>query len=312
MSFTFSKYVVNIILLYISPDNIISLFYRYDFDFRMNFIYKIYEKTNKTFLKYLPNIVIKQDILCAYNTFNTNSLYDVINRTFDDFHITALNSVKIYDFDEYDIHKVITNCVNLKKLVLENVNMRNLGFIAEHREINNLKFHICRWDLNSCAFLPKCVNLKKLMFDCSLYDDDMLAISQCTKLKSLIIRGFRCKKGGALSCVNLRKLKVRGINKNETNFSVIYGCENLRSITFKRINCGFKEFDFSKFKKLKNVVFVECNYLTSSMGLEKCEEIKYIKFIRCDNERSTHSFVGINYSIVRNDNMVTLIKILKK
>lgn len=262
--------VLAIVLSYVELSGLVPFFILHNLDFRMVFKYRAYWIMNDELPSIFNGVILKR-IIC-YNNLGLNY---VSARCLD-----SVNIVKSrYDY----VKEMVEKCVNIKSLTFTMINMRgDFDFLSENRRIVKMTFDNCDWGVDCCNFLTKCVNLRKLKFSCSLTSYDMMVISRIKKLRVLKVWMLSYAKGAKLNCVNLRKIRMHcgpGMNLN-----VLLGCKNLHEIEIVGVGgCNSADIDFSWFKKLRKVVFKKSNIISGLMGLNKCVNLRCVKFIGCSN-----------------------------
>lgn len=258
--------VLSIVLLYVRLNKLIPFLISHDLNFGMKFKY-LTEDWGFKILNTLRNVDVDGMV------WNKN------NNVFDFVSITIYNYGRlISEFDGTKIKEILDQCVNIKSITFVNFYINNFGFMNEYKKVRTIKFYGCGWNSNSCNFLFQCVNLRKLVFSCSINNNNAIMISRVYGLKILKIKRFNY---GKLSCVNLRKLRIENTFRNTFNFDAIDECVNLRVIKFVNSWWKYCKLNVGRLKRLRRVVFLRCD--DCQMDLRECQKLECAKFISCNN-----------------------------
>lgn len=255
--------VLNIMLSYMEPNELISFFLHNNVDVRTKFKYnaisKLCKKNIKVLLQMFPNMTL---VGTQYGGF----------------------------MDSY----VVSKCVKIRTLVVENELLNNLDKIIKYKNLRSIEFSGCTWNtrIYNLIFLSE---LRILKFDCGLNVNDLSCLSECSKLKVLEM-GNTWNRNASINLPHLKYLKINNspnyANHQIIRLSIFNECPKLKTLVI----CCDNTIHITPTKyNLKKLVLAECRV----KNIKDISEINNLHHLDISNCIHNELFSNIKHSIAK-------------
>lgn len=243
-----------IVIGYVSPCKLSSLFIRHNLDFGIKFMYDMSEQD--VGVDVINKMMIFKGIII---TGMATDYYNPVSDT-----IKSWNYIERMRFSNiYNVNDILKKCVNIKYLYLENIIINDTNYLMNFEKLRLISTCGCKWVHGSDLFLSKCINLRVIKFSSLVISlRDARIFSECRNLRSLEIGGIVDKV--MLNCEKLKYFKISGkvISRDRVyDLKFLMGCRNLRYVKLVRCYWGWRkslEIPY-ELKNLRFVKLVECD-----------------------------------------------------
>ena len=231
--------VLEIVLSYVKVENLYAYFITHNLNFHLKFKYNIISYSLNVneiiqLLSIFPNIVL---IGLTITKLDINAIYLICRNNI----FTKMNKIvylKICGCHTHDstILNILSNFPHITTLILENIFLNNLDYIASCQQLESFTAIHCSWctDIDALTRLPK---LRIIKFPtCGLSINDIKNLQMCKKLRVLEIRCARkLLFDHALPIKHLKFYKIICPTPFEIELSLFNSFTKLRSLNMSHL-----------------------------------------------------------------------------
>lgn len=328
---TFSPDVLNTILQYVDPKQLIKFFKSQSLNFETPFTYNAYDEhknglliknANKIFNMF-PNIK-----LSAINLYK-------INITLSNFNLTNLKILKLKTVSTTDIFNKIPNIITLS---IENMNIYDLKFLSNCKKLQNISLEYCDitfknnytdydYDYDYFDFsVLEHLDIRSILFTNEQMHCCLKGIKNFKTLETLTITtAYPCFSetffDNLQSCTQLKNLKMHYSYYSSrtylwfTNYITTFQLNNLKYLDIV-VSSMWELIIIKKCKNLQKLIItkkINSDYITPFVdisSLNECTNLRYIDISKCNNLKHINLY-NLNKLriIVINDEQVKNIQI---
>lgn len=171
--------------------------------------------------------------------------------------LTLILTLQFFSFSTFAANEKVYTYKELSYIVLENDTVQIVKYNGEKKnytvpsKIDGMAVTV----IGSHAF-SGCPELNSVTIPGSVRDLNECAFSYCPKLKSITVKEGNLKAIDNMDIYSCRSLKTLSLPKNVSEFSSLYDCTSVESVTFNSKNPYYKSYDGVVYSKdLKTLVY---------------------------------------------------------